>query len=53
MATGGSDSIIDTRITEDDIRFMENMLRATGNFHIVPKYKMEEEEEDLEELEDE
>ena len=42
------------RITEDGIRFMENMLRATGKFHIVPKYQMEEEEEeDLEEVEEE
>ena len=32
---------------------MENMLRATGKFHIVPKYQMEEEEEmDLEEAEE-
>ena len=51
MATGGSDSNIDPRITENNIRFMENMLRATGKFHIVPKYQMEEEEkEDLEEV---
>ena len=50
MATGGSDLIIDPRITEDDIRFMKHMLRATGKFHIAPKYQMEEEEEeDLEE----
>ena len=32
---------------------MENMLRATGKFHIVLKYQMEEEEEDLEEGEEE
>ena len=54
MATCGSDLIIDPRITEDDIRFMENMLRAIGKFHIAPKYQMEEEEEeDLEEAEEE
>ena len=50
MASGDSgDSNIDTRIDlksfwpEDDVRFMERMLRATGKFHIVPIYQPVEE----------
>ena len=26
---------------ETDVNFMENMLRATGKFHIIPKYEEE------------
>ena len=50
MASGDSgDSNIDPRIDlksfwpEDDVRFMERMLRATGKFHIVPIYQPVEE----------
>ena len=52
MATGGSDLIIDPSIIEDDIRFIENMLRATGKFHIVPEMEKED-KDDLKEVKEE
>ena len=43
MASGGDPSVypgIDFRTfwPDQDVQFMENMLRATGKFHIIPKY---------------
>ena len=51
MASGGNpnnypDIDFKTFWPESDVNFMENMLRATGKFHIIPKY---EEEEDSDE----